>query len=119
MSLPPGRASPILGRTCCEIVCHMSCHILGFPLMATAQARREAALGCRTPLVDFACTACGQRASFAAWANTLVLAPIACRRCGEVGRWGLSHLQPTQQPVEKTIGQLSWSGSMLRATAAV
>jgi hypothetical protein len=72
----------------------MSCHILGFPLMATAQARREAALGCRTPLVDFACTACGQRTSFAAWANTLVLAAIACRRCGEIGRWGLSHLQP-------------------------
>jgi len=68
----------------------MSCQILSFPLMATAQARHEAALGCRTPLVDCACTACGQPASFAAWANTLVLASIACRRCGEVGRWGLS-----------------------------
>ncbi len=89
----------------------MSCQILGFPLMATAQARREAALGCRTPLVDCACTVCGQRASFAAWANTLVLASVACRRCGEVGRWGLSQPHHGTEAKQNAVshGANSWA----------
>jgi hypothetical protein len=68
----------------------MTCRLVGFPLMATAQARREAALGCRVPLVDCACAACGGHASFAAWADMLALAAIACRRCGAVGHWRLA-----------------------------
>jgi hypothetical protein len=64
--------------------------------LATAQAKRAAALGCCTPLVDCACTACGRRASFAAWADTLVLASIACCRCGEVGSWSLPRPQPSR-----------------------